>query len=111
MVGVFLLTISEKTGELNSATARGKINMMLGNLSVDDMEKEMGISFPEPFRAEFAAKRQEQAENISPGKWHCFRFPFFLACGNSDLLEEVKTNLMPLSAEVKTDLQVAVVSK
>ena len=52
--------------------------MMLGNLSVEQIEEQLGIQLKDEEREELRAMRQLEAENISPGKWHCFQFPFVM---------------------------------
>jgi len=80
--------------------------MMLGNLSLEKIEDECGIKFPEPFRTEFARLKQEKANNIEKGKWHCFHLPLTLVCGGKELFEKVRDNLIPMSSEFKTALNV-----
>jgi len=82
--------------------------MMLGNFDVKKMENRLGVDFPEPFRTEFSKCNQSSASNIEKGKWHCFDIPFTLVCGSKDLAEKVRDNLMPLSKQMKAQLNVVI---
>lgn len=81
--------------------------MMLGNLSLERIEKRTGVVFPEPFRSKFTKLHQSSANNIKKGKWHCFDIPFMLVCGGKELFEEVKENLLPLSDKFEVALNVS----
>jgi hypothetical protein len=84
--------------------------MMLGNLYVADIEKRLGVDFPEPFRSDFSGRHNPDANYIRPGKWHCFDIPFVLVCGDMAVVELVRDNLMPLSSEMETALHINVVA-
>ena len=63
--------------------------IMLGNLTLNQIEERAGISVSNEDRAELNGMRQEKAENIAPGKWHCFDLPFMLICGDKSTAEKV----------------------
>ena len=63
--------------------------IMLGNLTLKQIEDRTGISVSADDRAELNEMRQEKAENIAPGKWHCFDLPFILVCGDKPTAEKV----------------------
>ena len=44
--------------------------MMLGNLTVSQIEERLGIEFPEDIREFMRQTHQSRAENIEEGKWH-----------------------------------------
>ena len=54
--------------------------IFLGNLTVDQLERRLGIKLSEEHRKELADNRQEKVNNtpIEPGKWHCFDAPFMM---------------------------------
>lgn len=65
------------------------MNIFLGNLSVKQIEERMGIQLGDSERTELSAMRQEKAEHIKSGKWHCFDLPFMLICGDKPTAEKV----------------------
>ena len=65
------------------------MSIFLGNLSVKQIEERTGIIISEEDRAKLNEMRQEKAENIAPGKWHCFDLPFMLVCGDKPTAEKV----------------------
>ena len=65
------------------------MGIMLGNLTLKQIEERTGISVPDDDRAELNGMRQEKAENIAPGKWHCFDLPFMIVCGDKPTAEKV----------------------
>ena len=82
---------------------------MLGNLSVDQMERRMGIIFPDDLKEVLLKYHQGVATDIKPGFWHCFDMPFTMVCGNTDLAELVREKLTPLAGKIVTPLSVAIV--
>lgn len=65
------------------------MGIMLGNLTLSQIEERTGISISAEDRAELSGMRQEKAENIAPGKWHCFDLPFMIVCGDKPTAEKV----------------------
>jgi len=58
--------------------------MMLGNQSIDQIEERIGIKFPANIRIFMEKTRQNNANNIKKGKWHCFDIPFCMLCGDRE---------------------------
>jgi len=56
-----------------------------GNLSIEEIEEKTGIKFPKDLKEYMAPRRQMEASNIKPGKWHCFDSPFILVCGDNEI--------------------------
>lgn len=56
----------------------------LGNLTIEDFQKRLGIEFSPEDLNELKSMRQEDASNIQPGKIHIFDIPFFVRCGDMD---------------------------
>ena len=84
------------------------MSIRLGNLSLEEIQKEAGGIFPTDFVDFMQNKRQENVSvPIAKDKWHCFRFPFELAVGE-ELLDAVKTHLVPLGKDFKKALRVSV---
>jgi len=78
---------------------------MLGNLSVSQIEKRLGIDFPEDIR-EFMNKTHEpNASNTQKGKWHCFDLPFNLVCGDIETATKIYNSVKDRSSECKETLR------
>lgn len=56
--------------------------IMLGNLSLKQIEERTGISISSEDKKILGEMRQDRAENIAFGKWHCFDLPFMIVCGD-----------------------------
>jgi len=56
---------------------------MLGNLSIEEIEKRVGFTFPDELKEFMQETHQAKVSiPIAPGKWHCFDIPFVLLCGD-----------------------------
>ena len=84
------------------------MNIMLGNLTLAEMEKRSGVEWPEELKQYMADRHQPEAANVAPGKWHCFDLPFHLICGDLEMAHKVYDHLKPLSASFATPLQIGV---
>jgi hypothetical protein len=71
--------------------------LMLGNLMIDEMQRRLGVEFPPELIAFMASGHQSEAQNIKPGKWHCFDIPFTLVCGDMETAKEIFEHLSPLA--------------
>jgi hypothetical protein len=80
--------------------------MMLGNVKIEEMQSRLGVEFPEKLVAFMEASHQAQANNIAPGKWHCFDMPFTLVCGDMETATTIHNHLKDLSG-FKTTLQIS----
>ena len=65
------------------------MGIMLGNLTLKQIEDRTGIELSAEDRAELSGMRQEKAENIASGKWHCFDLPFMIVCGDKPTAEKM----------------------
>lgn len=65
------------------------MGIMLGNLTVRQIEDRTGIKLSDKDVAELNEMRQEKAENIESGKWHCFDLPFMIVCGDKPTAEKI----------------------
>ena len=83
------------------------MNIMLGNLSVSQIEKRLGIEFPEDIREFMKQTHQAEASNIGKGKWHCFDIPFILVCGDMQTATKIFEGLKPQSDKCKEALQIS----
>lgn len=82
--------------------------VMLGNLSVQDMENRLGVQFPEEVREFMQGVQQQKAENIAVGKWHCFYIPFILVCGDMETAQRIHDGIKHLSSEMKQQIRIGV---
>ena len=85
--------------------------MLLGNLSISQMENRMGITFPDDLKEILSKYHQDTATDIKPGFWHCFDMPFTMVCGNQDIAELVREKLTAMIDDIKTPLSVAIVER
>ena len=84
------------------------MSICLGNLSIEDMERRSGVKFPQELIDYMKDKKQEKAQNIAPGKWHCFDLPFVLFCGGLDIATVIYGHLKPIAGDFKEPLQIIV---
>ena len=82
--------------------------MMLGNLSVKQIEQRLGIEFPDDIRELMRQTHQANATNIEKGKWHCFDIPFNLVCGDMQIATKIFDSVKDRSDECKTQLQFSI---
>ena len=78
---------------------------MLGNQSISQIEKRLGIEFPEDIREFMKQTHQPEASNICKGKWHCFDIPFNLVCGDRATATKIINSVKDRSSECKEQLQ------
>jgi hypothetical protein len=81
------------------------MGIMLGNMSVSDIEKRIGIEFPEEIREFMEKTNQENASKIEKGKWHCFDIPFNIVCGDIEIATKIFNSVKGRSSECKVPLQ------
>jgi len=83
------------------------MSILLGNLSIEDMEKRCGVKFPKELVAFMKPRRQNDASVITHGKWHCFDIPFSLVCGDMQTAKEIYKYLSPMAQEFNEPLQIS----
>lgn len=81
------------------------MSIMLGNLSVKQIEERLGIEFPEETREFMRENHEPNASNIPKGKWHCFDIPFTIVCGDMKTAEKIYYSVKDKSDECKDRLQ------
>jgi hypothetical protein len=81
--------------------------IMLGNLTLDEMQRRSGVEFPFELIAFMASTYQSEAQDVKPGKWHCFDMPFTLVCGDIETAREIFKHLSPLSASFREQMHIA----
>ena len=83
------------------------MSIMLGNLTVPEIEKRAGVIFSDDLKQLMAETHQLEASNIAAGKWHCFDIPFTLVCGGMPLAQQIYDHLKAESSNFKKPLQIA----
>lgn len=84
------------------------MNIMLGNLSIEQIEARSGVAWPDELKTYMADRHQPEASNIAAGKWHCFDLPFMLVCGDMETAKAIYAHLAPLSSSFKKQMQIGV---
>lgn len=87
------------------------MGIMLGNQSIDQIEKRIGISFPNEIRAFMETSHQDEASNIVKGKWHCFDLPFVIVCGDKETAEKIYNSVKERCSEIKEPLRFSVIEE
>ena len=82
--------------------------ILLGNLSISQIEQRAGVAFPDDLKAYMQPRHQSDAANVKPGKWHCFGFPFNLTCGDMGTASEIHRHLAPLSDDFSEELRISI---
>lgn len=80
--------------------------LYLGNLSVNEIEKRIGINFPEDIREFMNSTREMSAQKTPAGKWHCFDIPFMLVCGDIETAKKIYNSVKDQSEKIKEPLQI-----
>ena len=81
------------------------MSIMLGNLSVSQIEERLGIEFPQDIRDFMKENHQANASDVKSGKWHCFDLPFHIVCGDLETATKIYNSVKDKSSECKTTLQ------
>ena len=70
--------------------------IFLGNLSPQQIEKRLQITFSQEDLEFLTANRQEKVNNtpLERGKWHCYDLPFLLMCDTTETVETMKALFM-----------------
>ena len=85
------------------------MGIMLGNLSVEQIEKRLKIEIPEDLKEYMSKNRQENiSKPVESGKWHCFDIPFMVVCGGKEAAIKFRDSLSPLSSEMNCQLHIGV---
>ena len=66
------------------------MNIMLGNLSPEQIERRLKIELSDVHRQELKDAWQQKAEDIADDKWHCFDIPFMMVCGSKSTAERFR---------------------
>ena len=73
------------------------MGIMLGNLTVQQIEKRLGISFSEDLKIFLNDRHQNTPAELKTGEWHCFDLPFMIVCGGEQLARDITNKITSLS--------------
>lgn len=83
------------------------MNIMLGNLKIDEIERRVGVTFSEGLKLLLSETHQPSASNVKDGKWHCFDMPFAMVCGGMPLAQKIYDHLKPHASDFKEPMEIA----
>jgi hypothetical protein len=84
------------------------MSIMLGNLSVKQIEERLGIDFPKDIKEFMEESHQSSASNVEKGKWHCFDIPFCLVSGDIETAIKIFNSVKDKADKCKETLQFAI---
>ena len=61
----------------------------LGNLTIEQIEKEYGVNFSEEDKQWVSELHQDQASGIEKDKWHFFDIPRIMMTGSKEFAKEI----------------------
>ena len=82
--------------------------MMLGNLSIKQIQERTGVDFPKELIEYMEVRHQSKAEGVLSGQWHCFDIPFTLLCGDMETAQNIYDYLKPLTNDFKQQMQISI---
>ena len=82
--------------------------IMLGNLSVDQIEKRLGIELTAEEKETLNSTRQLAVNDtpIADNCWHCFDIPFMIQCGTKATCFKIMDILKPYVPQMHGQIQV-----
>ena len=83
------------------------MNIRLGNLTVSEVEKKSGVTFPEELKNLLEKSHQNNATHIGDGEWHCFDMPFVIVCGGMELAQTIYDSLKGVSSQFVKPMQIS----
>ena len=66
-----------------------RLNIYLGNLSIEQIEKEYGVVFTDEDKQWLQEHHQDEASNIQSDKWHFFDIPRVMMTGSHECAKEI----------------------
>jgi hypothetical protein len=67
--------------------------ILLGNLSVEEIESRLGVAFSKEVKDYMIKNHEMDAMEIPIGKWHGFDTPFSIYCGDEDTKNKIENDL------------------
>lgn len=65
------------------------MTIYLGNLTIEQIEKEYGVNFSEEDKQWLSEHHQDQASGIEKDKWHFFDIPRIMMAGSNEFAKEI----------------------
>lgn len=65
------------------------MNIYLGNLSIEQIEREYGVAFSDEDKQWLQEHHQDKASNIQRDKWHFFDMPRVMMAGSNEFAKEI----------------------
>ena len=65
------------------------MNIYLGNLSIEQIEREYSVVFAEEDKQGLQEHHQDEASNIQSDKWHFFDIPRVMMTGSHECAKEI----------------------
>ena len=81
--------------------------IMLGNLTIEQFEKRLGISLTDGEKDTLNDLREMTCDKVDGNnKIHIYDMPFMIVCGNPDARKTVIDMLTPYAGDMKVPLQI-----
>src|SRR5574344_3000561 len=91
-------------------TGRGRrqlMGIMLGNLSLTQMQKRLGIELSADDIMRFPHRQENVSQKLGEYTWHCFDIPFLIECDSEDTAKSVLGILRPYASKMQGQIQIA----
>jgi dihydropteroate synthase len=85
------------------------MGLQLGNLTVKQMEDNLGICLSETDRDFFETARQDEAKIQHPDKLHIYNLPFLIGCGSKSLSDNVMKILRTYQPQMHGSIEIGYV--
>ena len=82
------------------------MNILLGNLSVRELEKKHGFNLSDEDRQVLESMRQSNAQKIEDGEFHIFDMPRQILCGSYDTAVKVHEILKKYDIKGRIDISI-----
>ena len=73
------------------------MNIYLGNLSIEQIEREYDVTFSDEDKQWLKEHHQDKADNIHSDKWHFFDIPRVMVTGSNAFAKEIYDRLSKYS--------------
>ena len=83
------------------------MGIMLGNLSLTQMQKRLGIELSADDIMRFPHRQENVSQKLGEYTWHCFDIPFLIECDSKDTAKSVLGILQPYAGKMREAIQIA----
>ena len=83
------------------------MGIMLGNLSLTQMQKRLGIELSADDIMRFPHRQENVSQKLGEYTWHCFDIPFLIECDSEDTAKSVLGILQPYASKMQGQIQIA----